>query len=293
MTPDILWSTFPVQASHSLNLPQPCSWFDFFGIYVVMFLEILRTLFQVILVFSILIIAFGLSFYMLLFKEESKAFSTPTLSMLRTFMMMLEVDYMASFNDPYTDTRDNTLHFGTLSLAFLTLFVLLMPILLMNLLIGLAVGDIESVQRDARLKRLAMQVELHIQLEKKMPSFILEKVTFTEYRHFPNRAQKNLLSLISFINTEINENLESETHQSYVFEELNKQKTRLREISALLEKNNQLLGKIMQKMDIHTEHEAWDEGAGPHSAESDDESDGKHRVQKGKNLLKSSKTSFL
>ncbi|KAH9498447.1 hypothetical protein Btru_007504 [Bulinus truncatus] len=61
--------------------------------------------------------------------------------------MMLEVDYMASFNDPYTDTRDNTLHFGTLSLAFLTLFVLLMPILLMNLLIGLAVGDIESVQR--------------------------------------------------------------------------------------------------------------------------------------------------
>ncbi len=36
------------------------------GIYVVMFLEILKTLLQVIVVFSILIIAFGLSFYMLL-----------------------------------------------------------------------------------------------------------------------------------------------------------------------------------------------------------------------------------
>jgi hypothetical protein len=33
-----------------------------------------------------------------------------------------------------------------------------MPILLMNLLIGLAVGDIESVRRNAQLKRLAMQV---------------------------------------------------------------------------------------------------------------------------------------
>ncbi|CAL1534373.1 unnamed protein product, partial [Lymnaea stagnalis] len=33
--------------------------FDFFGIYVVMFLEILRTLVQVLCVFSILIIAFG------------------------------------------------------------------------------------------------------------------------------------------------------------------------------------------------------------------------------------------
>lgn len=38
------------------------------------------------------------------------------------------------------------------------LFMILMPILLMNLLIGLAVGDIESVKRNAQLKRLAMQV---------------------------------------------------------------------------------------------------------------------------------------
>jgi len=36
--------------------------------------------------------------------------------------------------------------------------MVLMPILLMNLLIGLAVGDIESVRRNAQLKRLAMQV---------------------------------------------------------------------------------------------------------------------------------------
>lgn len=41
-----------------------------------------------------------------------------------------------------------------------------MPILLMNLLIGLAVGDIESVRRNAQLKRLAMQVVLHTELDK-------------------------------------------------------------------------------------------------------------------------------
>lgn len=38
--------------------------------------------------------------------------------------------------------------------------MVLMPILLMNLLIGLAVGDIESVRRNAQLKRLAMQVSI-------------------------------------------------------------------------------------------------------------------------------------
>ena len=43
--------------------------FDFFGIYVVMFLEVLRTLLQAVCVFSVLIVAFGLSFHMLLSKE--------------------------------------------------------------------------------------------------------------------------------------------------------------------------------------------------------------------------------
>lgn len=42
--------------------------FDQVGIYVVMFLEILQTLLKVLMVFSILIIAFGLAFYILLSK---------------------------------------------------------------------------------------------------------------------------------------------------------------------------------------------------------------------------------
>lgn len=42
--------------------------FDQVGIYVVMFLEILQTLIKVLMVFSILIIAFGLAFFILLSK---------------------------------------------------------------------------------------------------------------------------------------------------------------------------------------------------------------------------------
>ena len=42
--------------------------FDFCGIYIVMFMEILKTLLQVLLVFSILIIAFALTFYILFFQ---------------------------------------------------------------------------------------------------------------------------------------------------------------------------------------------------------------------------------
>jgi hypothetical protein len=49
---------------------------------------------------------------------------------------MLETDYMASFNEPYTDDDSSTLHFGHLSLFMVSIFVLFMPILLMNLLVS-------------------------------------------------------------------------------------------------------------------------------------------------------------
>lgn len=44
----------------------------------------------------------------------------------------------------------------------------------LNNQIGLAVGDIASMQRNAQLKRLAMQVELHTDLEQKLPNSILK-----------------------------------------------------------------------------------------------------------------------
>ena len=69
--------------------------------------------------------------------QDSNAYKTPGLSLIRTAMMMLELDYMASFNDPYTDNTDSTLHFGGLTLFMVAVFVLLMPILLMNLLVSL------------------------------------------------------------------------------------------------------------------------------------------------------------
>lgn len=70
--------------------------------------------------------------------------------------------------------------------------MILMPILLMNLLIGLAVGDIESVRRNAQLKRLAMQVVLHTELERKLPQIWLEKINKNELIEYPNEDKCKL-----------------------------------------------------------------------------------------------------
>ena len=49
---------------------------------------------------------------------------------------MLELDYMASFNDPYTDNDETTLPYKAPTIILLVVFLLTMPILLMNLLVS-------------------------------------------------------------------------------------------------------------------------------------------------------------
>ncbi|KAK3089349.1 hypothetical protein FSP39_002938 [Pinctada imbricata] len=237
--------------------------FDIFGIYVVMFLEILGTLLRVLCVFSILLVAFGLAFYILMKDEISKAYSTPPLSIARVAMMMLELDYMSSFNDPFTDDDPNTLRYGTLTFIFLIVFVLLMPILLINLLIGLAVGDIESVQKGATLKRLAMQVELHTDLERRLPHKLLEMVDKMKIRVYPNKSiqkMKQMWSEMMYVDDGSGCGHESKREYLSLEQELFKQKTRLKEISSNMEKQYELLRLIVQKMEIHTEADNRDEG---------------------------------
>ena len=70
-------------------------------------------------------------------------------------MMLGELDYDRSYLENKNSPED---HFSTLNLIILLLFAIIMPILLMNLLVGLAIGDLMQIQQNARLKRLATQV---------------------------------------------------------------------------------------------------------------------------------------
>ena len=125
---DILFSAASVTVFLSwFNLLLFLQRFDQVGIYVVMFLEILQTLIKVLMVFSILIIAFGLSFFILLSKvffimninliqvlltslilQVSQAqsnhlsFTSIPMSLMRTFSMMLgEMDFVGTFVQPF------------------------------------------------------------------------------------------------------------------------------------------------------------------------------------------------
>ncbi|XP_014764189.2 transient receptor potential cation channel subfamily A member 1 isoform X1 [Drosophila ananassae] len=254
--------------------------FDQVGIYVVMFLEILQTLIKVLMVFSILIIAFGLAFYILLSKiidpqPNHLSFSNIPMSLLRTFSMMLgELDFVGTYVNTYY--RDQ-LKVPMTSFLILSVFMILMPILLMNLLIGLAVGDIESVRRNAQLKRLAMQVVLHTELERKLPHVWLQRVDKMELIEYPNET-KCKLGFCDFILRKWFSNpftddssmdaISFDNNDDYINAELERQRRKLRDISRMLEQQHQLVRLIVQKMEIKTEADDVDEGISPNELRS-------------------------
>uniref|UniRef100_A0A8C4X6L4 Transient receptor potential cation channel, subfamily A, member 1b n=1 Tax=Erpetoichthys calabaricus TaxID=27687 RepID=A0A8C4X6L4_ERPCA len=217
--------------------------FENFGIYVVMFGEILRTLIRIVLVFFFLILAFALSFYALMIEQRN--YRTIPVSVMQTFAMMLgEISYQDNFLVPFLNGR---MAFPPLTFIALVWFLLLVPILLMNLLIGLAVGDIAEVQRNACLKRIAMQVDLHTSLEEKLPYWFMRRVDQDTVTVYPNKV------------CDLLPKLESGDCASPIEFELKKQKFRLKDISNILQKQHNLLKLIIEKMEIVSEADEQDD----------------------------------
>jgi len=137
--------------------------FPKFGIYFVMFLDIFKTFLLFSVTFSLFIVAFGLGFYVLLSKQM-KPFSTPMRSMVKSVVMMIgEFEFDAIFNE----SRDQLPY--AITWFLFVIFVIMCTIILMNLLVGLAVDDIKTVQEKAALQRIAMQVDLVLEVEKFIP----------------------------------------------------------------------------------------------------------------------------
>uniref|UniRef100_A0A8C4DCC8 Transient receptor potential cation channel, subfamily A, member 1b n=1 Tax=Dicentrarchus labrax TaxID=13489 RepID=A0A8C4DCC8_DICLA len=215
--------------------------FERVGIYVVMFWEIMKTLVRIVMLFLYLMLAFGLAFHALMLNQ--KEFDSVPLSVIQTFVMMVgELNYQNNFLDAYLK---NELPFGLLTYFIFVNFVLLMPILLVNLMIGLAVGDIAEVQRNAALKRIAMQIELHTALEDKLPYWFVKRVDKNSITVYPNRKCSKVSSIFKILCPAI-EN------------ELTKQKYRMKEMSSTLEKQHNLLKLIIQKMEITSEADEYD-----------------------------------
>lgn len=159
----------------------------FLGIYVVMFTDVFATFLKFFTVFMLFLIAFGLSFYMVL--RNQFPFSTYGKTLLKTSVMTIgEFEFDSIFND-----ITQTLPYPEITYIVFVAFLVLMSILIMNLLVGLAVDDIKAVQDQAILKRLAMQTQLVLDVEVFIPDALRRMYTTARKEVHPN-ARHGLMS---------------------------------------------------------------------------------------------------
>lgn len=118
-------------------------------------------IFQVLLTFMCLILGFALSFSIQF--HSSLHFKDPWKSAVKTVTMMMgEYEYSDLFG--HEDAVVPRL-VATSRIIFL-LFIILASIVLMNLMVGVAVSDIQRLQIEGHAKRLEKQAEFIRQLEK-------------------------------------------------------------------------------------------------------------------------------
>lgn len=164
--------------------------FDLFGVYVTMFMVITRSVLLVLTICFLLIAAFSLSFYTLL--GNIPIFSTVGYSFFTNFGYMLgEIDYTL----PIVEDKDGNLEYETLSFLFIIVVAVLMSIVIMNLLIGLAVGDIDQIQRNAIAEKRRVEVSIFTRLDYSMPKRLLQKFDRRSYTSFPNSKRSFIRKL--------------------------------------------------------------------------------------------------
>ncbi|XP_032521667.2 transient receptor potential channel pyrexia isoform X2 [Danaus plexippus] len=142
--------------------------FPTFGLYVQMFTTVTVNFATFLMAYSCLLMAFGLAFSVLF--SNYPAFHLPA-GLVKTVMMMSgELEYEDIF---YNNCTNSQIHYPLTAHAMFLIFVVLVTVILTNLLVGLAVSDIQALQESAGLDRLVRQTQLVAHLESMLFSSLL------------------------------------------------------------------------------------------------------------------------
>ncbi|CAK9822839.1 Transient receptor potential channel pyrexia [Anthophora retusa] len=150
--------------------------FPMFGLYIQMFAQVSINFFKFFATYICLIIGFSLAFSVL--HKNYNSFNDALVALLKTIIMM---SGELEFEDIFFNSKAPILYSGTAHLMLLS-FVILVTVILTNLMMGLAVSDIQELRRCAGLDRLVRRAELIAHLENMLFSKLLD--------HAPNKIMK-------------------------------------------------------------------------------------------------------
>ncbi len=168
--------------------------FNFVGTFVSMLLTVTRNVFGVLLMTTLIVCAFAFPLYILLATVPGFTYTNIGTSI---FSVLASLHGELDYRNFSLLTLMGELRFSVLVFLFLTLATIIMPIVVINLLIGLAVGDIARIQEEALLSQRTIEVRALQALDKRLPLPILRRILLESHKHYPNRSFVHELTRIA------------------------------------------------------------------------------------------------
>ncbi|XP_065915152.1 transient receptor potential cation channel subfamily A member 1-like [Dysidea avara] len=162
----------------SLNLFS--RYFDVFGLYTIMFYDLLIRITKAIAVGLYYIIGFGLIIYILI--GEETVFSTPPLAVYNTFFAAFSGG-LNHFELLARKEEEDSFQYRKSTYTIILVMTVVLTITLVNLLIGISVGSIGNIQKDALLHQAKLKILLFLELDPNIPRFLKRKVIPKSHKH--------------------------------------------------------------------------------------------------------------
>ena len=152
-------------------------YFDVFGLYTIMFYDLLYSIVKAIFVCLYYIIGFGLIMYIII--GEEMLYANPWMAVYTTFYSVISGFDIGLLADKETD---NTLQHPTASYIIVLIMTVVLSVTLLNLLIGISVGNIDNIQKNALLYQAKLKIHLFLELDPNIPTFWKNKIAPKDYR---------------------------------------------------------------------------------------------------------------
>ncbi|XP_028413558.1 transient receptor potential cation channel subfamily A member 1-like [Dendronephthya gigantea] len=179
-----------------LNLVMYLRRFASYGIIILMMRKISATLLKVMLLLIFFLVAFAAGFTVIM--NDRDGYQRFGLSMITSAVMSLgEFELKETFlKDAFPDYKT----FYWLRLAHLIAFLVVMPIIIMNLLLALAIDDTSSIMQRAKLQKHIQTAKMIIDLERKRLSFMWKRPTpVADLEERPNKKHDFSRTIWEFV----------------------------------------------------------------------------------------------
>ena len=164
--------------------------FGVVGIYVSMLISTTRNVLKVLAVCLFLFFAFAFSFHILVGSFSQLQFTNVGTSLVSSLSSALAIIDLNTF---VALEFTGSLQFPVLTFIFYVLLLIILPIVVINLLIGLAVGDIAKIQEYAIISRQALIVTNLSKVDERfLPHKLLLRFHRERYTYYPNNLGGSL-----------------------------------------------------------------------------------------------------